>query len=315
MGQTPIDRFVLEQLEAERPRSRSPADKPTLLRRVTFDLLGLPPTPEEVAAFLADDSPQAYEKAVARLLASPHYGERWARHWLDLVRYAETTGNDTNAVMRFAWRYRNYVIDAFNHDLPYDQFLIEQLAGDLLPPAESAEIDRRRIVATGYLMVGPKAIAETDKEQLRLDMVDDQIDVTGRTMLGLTLGCARCHDHKFDAIRTADYYALAGILRGTEPFQNENRNATMWWEYPLPQNGVKQPITVMAPKDGMPRNLRIHLRGNRFTLGPTVPRGDAGSGGSSRAARRGPCHHRSIPISSPAAAWNWPAGSPTRPIH
>ena len=221
-----------------KPRASSPAppaDKLTLLRRVTFDLTGLPPTPDEVAAFLADDSPQAYEKVVDRLLASPHYGERWARHWLDVVRYAETTGNDANAVMRFAWRYRNYVIDAFNRDLPYDQFLIEQLAGDLLPPTGSVETDTRRIIATGYLMVGPKALAETDKEQSRLDIVDDQIDVTGRAMLGLTLGCARCHDHKFDAIRTTDYYALAGIFRSTEPFQNEDRNASMWWEYPVPQ--------------------------------------------------------------------------------
>ena len=229
---SPIDRFVLGQLEAKGLSPAPQADKLTLLRRVTFDLTGLPPTPEEVAAFLGDDSPQAYEQAVDRLLASPHYGERWARHWLDVVRYADSTANDANAVMQFAWRYRNYVIDAFNRDLPYDQFLIEQLAGDLLPPTDSVETNTRRIIATGYLMVGPKALAETDKEQSRLDIVDDQIDVTGRAILGLTLACARCHDHKFDAIRTTDYYALAGIFRSTEPFQNEVRNASMWWEYP-----------------------------------------------------------------------------------
>ena len=208
-----------------------------------------------------------------RLLESPNYGERWARHWLDVVRYAESTANDANAVMRFAWRYRNYVIDAFNRDLPYDQFLIEQLAGDLLPLTDSVETNTRRVIATGYLMVGPKALAETDKEQSRLDIVDDQIDVTGRAMLGLTVACARCHDHKFDAIRTTDYYALAGIFRSTEPFQNEVRNATMWWEFPVPQGEGKEPITVMAPKDSVPRNLRVHLRGNRFTLGAIVPRG------------------------------------------
>ena len=270
---SPVDRFVLQQLEANGNTSVSQADKLTLLRRVTFDLTGLPPTPDEVGAFLSDDSPQAYEKVVNRLLESPHYGERWARHWLDVVRYAESTANDANAVMRFAWRYRNYVIDAFNRDLPYDQFLIEQLAGDLLPPTDSIETNTRRIIATGFLMVGPKALAETDKEQSRLDIVDDQIDVTGRAMLGLTIACARCHDHKFDAIRTTDYYALAGIFRSTEPFQNEVRNATMWWEFPVPQGEGKEPITVMAPKDSVPRNLRVHLRGNRFTLGATVPRG------------------------------------------
>ncbi len=268
-----IDRFVLQQLEANGNNPAAQADKLTLLRRVTFDLTGLPPTPDEVAAFLSDESPQAYEKVVNRLLESPHYGERWARHWLDVVRYAESTANDANAVMRFAWRYRNYVIDAFNRDLPYDQFLIEQLAGDLLPPTDSVETNTRRIIATGYLMVGPKALAETDKEQSRLDIVDDQIDVTGRVMLGLTVACARCHDHKFDAIRATDYYALAGIFRSTEPFQNEVRNASMWWEFPVPQGEGKEPITVMAPKDSVPRNLRVHLRGNRFTLGTTVPRG------------------------------------------
>ena len=288
---SPIDRFVLGQLEAKGLGPAPQADKLTLLRRVTFDLTGLPPTPDEVAAFLSDDSEQAYQKVVNRLLDSPYYGERWARHWLDVVRYAETTANDANAVMQFAWRYRNYVIDAFNRDLPYDQFLIEQLAGDLLPPTDAVETGTRRIIATGYLMIGPKALAETDKEQTRLDIVDDQIDVTGRAILGLTLACARCHDHKFDAIRTTDYYALAGIFRSTEPFQNEVRNASMWWEFPVPQGEGQEPITVMAPKESVPRNLRVHLRGNRFTLGAIVPRGmpqvveqvafSGGDGGSS----------------------------------
>ena len=270
---TPIDRFILQKLESLGVSPAEAADKSTLVRRVTFDLTGLPPTPEDLEAFLKDDSPNAYEKVVDRLLASPDYGERWARHWLDAVRFAESTANDANAVMRYAWRYRNYVIDAFNQDRPYDQFLVEQLAGDLLPPADSVEINTRRLVATGFLMVGPKALAETDKEQSRLDIVDDQIDVTGRALLGLTVGCARCHDHKFDAIRTTDYYALAGIFRGTEPFQNEVRNATMWWEFPVAQGPQKQPIIVMAPKEGTPRHLRVHVRGNRFTLGATVPRG------------------------------------------
>ena len=270
---SPVDRFILAKLEDQGLVPSQPADKRTLLRRVTFDLIGLPPTPAEVDAFLQDDSSQAFEKVVNRLLNSPHYGERWGRHWLDVVRYAETTANDANAVMRFAWRYRNYVIDAFNRDLPYDQFVVEQLAGDLLPPTDSIETNARRVIATGYLMVGPKALAETDKEQSRLDIVDDQIDVTGRAFLGLTIACARCHDHKFDAIRATDYYALAGILRSTEPFQNEARNASMWWEFQVTQGAGKEAIVVMAPKESLPRNLRVHLRGNRFTLGVTVPRG------------------------------------------
>jgi len=273
---TPIDRFTLAAYESHSRTPSQEVDKRTFLRRVSFDLTGLPPTPEEVDAFLADISPQAFETVVDRLLRSPHYGERWGRHWLDLVRYAESTANDANAVMGYAWRYRNYVIDAFNNDLPYDQFLIEQLAGDLLPTTESVAVNTRRMIATGYLMVGPKALAETDKEQSRLDIVDDQIDVTGRAMLGLTLACARCHDHKFDAVRTTDYYALAGIFRSTEPFQNEVRNATMWWEFPVPQGAGVEPITVMAPKETQPRNLRVHLRGNRFTLGKVVPRGPLG---------------------------------------
>lgn len=269
---TAIDRFLAPQIEALGMPPVPEADRATLLRRVTFDLTGLPPTPAETAAFLADTGPDAWSEVVNRLLASPHYGEQQARHWLDVVRFAETTANDANAVMTQAWRYRNWVIDACNRDLPYDRFLVEQLAGDLLPSSGDAATDAARTIATGFLMIGPKALAETDKEQSRLDIVDDQIDVTGRAFLGLTLACARCHDHKFDAIRTADYYALAGIFRSTEPFQNEARNASMWWEFLLPAGDDRNPILVMAPKETLPRNLRVHLRGNRFQLGAIAPR-------------------------------------------
>src|SRR5262249_55291253 len=158
----------------------------TLIRRVTFDLTGLPPAPPEIDAFLADDSPGAFARVVERLLASPHYGEHWGRHWLDVVRYAESTANDANAVMRYAWRYRDYVVKAFTQDKPYDQFIVEQLAGDLLPPTADARQRAERVIATGFLMLGPKALAETDKEQVLLDIADEQIDVTGRALLGLT---------------------------------------------------------------------------------------------------------------------------------
>ncbi len=269
---TAIDRFLEPQIAALGAPPVAEADRATLLRRVTFDLTGLPPTPEETAAFRADTGPDAWSGVVNRLLASPHYGEQQARHWLDVVRFAETTANDANAVMTQAWRYRTWVVDAWNRDLPYDRFLVEQLAGDLLPSSGDAATDAARTIATGFLMIGPKALAETDKEQSRLDIVDDQIDVTGRAFLGLTLACARCHDHKFDAIRTTDYYALAGIFRSTEPFQNEARNASMWWEFLLPAGDGRDPILVMAPKETLPRNLRVHLRGNRFQLGAIAPR-------------------------------------------
>jgi mono/diheme cytochrome c family protein len=262
----PIDAFILAKLNDSGMSLAPRADRLTLLRRLTFDLTGLPPTPEEIDAFLKDDSPGAYEKVVDRLLASPHYGERWGRHWLDVVRFGESTANDSNAVMRYAWRYRDYVVRAFNTDKPYDRFITEQLAGDLLPDASLESI-----TATGFLMVGPKALAEPDKEQSRLDIVDDQLDVTGRALLGLTLGCARCHDHKFDPIPTADYYSLAGIFRSTEVFRDENRNATMWQERVVLLSFWNRQV-VMAPTEGKPVDLKIHLRGNRLTLGAVAPK-------------------------------------------
>jgi hypothetical protein len=281
-GQSPLDRFILAKLEAAGLSPAPAADKRTLLRRTTFDLTGLPPTPQELDAFLADNSPDAFACVVDRLLGSPHYGERWARHWLDLVRYADTTANDANAVMRYAWRYRDYVAAAFNKDKPYDHFIIEQLAGDLLAPlapggGEAPGVrgkgsEAERIIATGFLMIGSKALAETDKEQSRIDIVDDQLDVTGRAFLGLTLGCARCHDHKFDPIPTLDYYSLAGIFRSTEVFRDEVRNASMWQEWPLPAAKGEKPTIVMAPKEGKPADLRVHKRGNRLTLGAVAPR-------------------------------------------
>lgn len=269
---SPLDRFILAKLEQQGLAPAPRADKRTLIRRAVFDLTGLPPTPRQIDDFRADDSPDAFAKVVDRLLASPHYGEHWGRHWLDVARYADTTANDANAVMRYAWRYRDYVVDAFNRDKPYDQFLIEQLAGDLLPTMKDPRVNAERVVATGFLMVGPKALAETDKEQSRMDIVDDQIDVTGRALLGLTFGCARCHDHKFDPLPTTDYYALGGMFRGIEVFRDDSRNATMWQEWELTPGPGEKPIVVMAPKEGVPTNLKVHLRGNRFRLGAVVPR-------------------------------------------
>lgn len=210
-----IDRYLLAAMEAQGigPVEDAPAE--LLLRRVTFDLIGLPPTPEEIAEFVNDRSPDAYAKLVDRLLARPQFGERWGRHWLDVVRYAESSGKERNVPYRMAWRYRDYVIDAFNADMPYDQFIREQLAGDLLPHASTAERDRH-LIATGFLTVGPIALTERVPEQFLLDVADEQLDTTCRAFLASTVGCARCHDHKFDPIPTTDYYALLGIFRSSE---------------------------------------------------------------------------------------------------
>ncbi|MCZ6792295.1 MAG: DUF1549 domain-containing protein [Planctomycetota bacterium] len=206
-----IDRFVLARAEAKGLRPVRDADRRTLIRRATFDLIGLPPSPGEVDAFLADESPAAFAKVVDRLLSSQRFGERWGRHWLDVVRYAESTGKTRNYPYRHAWRYRDYVIASFNEDKPYDQFLTEQIAGDLLEGAT----DEQRI-ATGFLALGTKDLNERNPRQFLMDNVDEQIDTTSRAILAMTVSCARCHDHKFDPIPTRDYYAMAGIFSSTE---------------------------------------------------------------------------------------------------
>lgn len=209
-----IDRFVLARLKHGMLAQGTPASKAVLLRRLSFDLIGLPPTLDEQTQFYGDDSEQAYENLVDRLLASPHFGERWGRHWLDLARFSESNGADRNVIFQHAWRYARYVITAFNEDRPFDVFVREQIAGDLLPWDTQDQKDRQ-LVATGFLTFGPKTFMETKAERFRMDRVDEQIDVFSRSILGLTISCARCHDHKFDPIPTRDYYALAGIFRST----------------------------------------------------------------------------------------------------
>jgi hypothetical protein len=210
-----IDRFILAKLEEKKLSPVADADPITLIRRVTYDLTGLPPTPAEIDAFLKDKSRGAYTRLVDRLLQSPQYGERWGRHWLDIARYGESSGPSRNIPYPHAWRYRDYVLDAVNRDVPYDRFLQEQIAGDLLPAATAAERDRL-LIATGFLALGPKDVNQRFKERFIMDNVAEQIDTVTRSALAMTVSCARCHDHKFDPIPVTDYYALAGIFTSTE---------------------------------------------------------------------------------------------------
>ena len=210
--QNPIDNFVLAKLDEKKLAPSAKADKHTLIRRVTYDLIGLPPTPQEVDAFLADNLPDAFEKIVDRLLASPRYGERWARHWLDIARYADTSGDRQGGGKRVplyphAWTFRDYVIDAFNRDLPYDQFIVEQIAADRLPESKT---EPAKLAALGFLTVGKRFMGNQN------DVIDDRIDVVTKGVMGITGACARCHDHKFDPIPTKDYYSLYGVFTSSQ---------------------------------------------------------------------------------------------------
>ncbi len=255
---TEIDRFILAKLDSvagsresaaisnedQRRSYETPlqpagdADRTTLLRRAYYDLLGLPPSPEQIDDFVKDQSPEAFARVVDRLLAAPQFGERWGRHWLDVVRYAESV-TLRGFIFKEAWRYRDYVIESFNSDLPYDQFIREQIAGDLLDSKSIAE-KRRRMIATTFLALGNTNLEEQDKAQLRMDIVDEQLDTIGKAMLAQTIGCARCHDHKFDPIPTRDYYAMAGILRSTRTVTNANVSG--WLELPLPVEPEQEEI-------------------------------------------------------------------------
>ena len=208
-----LDRFILARLEAKGGQPAPAADRRTLLRRATFDLTGLPPTPEDIDAFVADKSSDAFAKVVERLLSSPRYGERWGRHWLDVVRYADTAGDTADYPVPEAWRYRNYVIDAFNADKPYDEFLREQIAGDILARQGPRERYAERVTATGYLAISRRF--GFDSENYHHLTIQDTIDTLGQSVLGLTLGCARCHNHKFDPVTSTEYYGLYGIFEST----------------------------------------------------------------------------------------------------
>ncbi len=255
-----IDAFLLARLEAEGLRPVAEADRITLLRRLKYDLTGLPPTPDEVDAFIADQAHDAYERLVDRLLGSPHYGEKWGRHWLDLVRYAETNGYERDSAKPFAWRYRDYVIDAFNRDKPYDQFIREQLAGDEVDPNAAAAL-----VATGYYRLGIWDDEPADRPLARYDGLDGIISTTGQVFLGMTVNCARCHDHKVDPVPQKDYYRLLSFFQDIVDPNGKNLRKI------AEQTGDR--IEVMCVAEHGRRETHVLLRGNPSMAGDKVEPG------------------------------------------
>jgi hypothetical protein len=269
-----IDRFILAKLAEKQLRPLEAADKRTLIRRATFDLIGLPPKPEEVEAFLKDEAPDAFATVVDRLLASPHYGERWARHWLDVARYGEDQAHTFEArKYPQGFRYRDWLIKAFNDDMPYDRFVMEQIASDLLDLPDRQD----NAAALGFFALGPVYYGDPKK----LDQYDDRIDTLSRGFLGLTVACARCHDHKFDPISTKDYYGLAGIIASSEyteiplvsPEEAEKAKAALSAADKKKKNAPPPYPHIHAIKEGKPVTLNVHIRGNPATLGELAPHG------------------------------------------
>jgi mono/diheme cytochrome c family protein len=275
-GQSPLDRFVLARLEEKGLRPAAAADRRTLLRRAAFDLTGLPPAPEEVERFVNDRSPLAWENAIDRLLASPHYGERWARHWLDVARYGEDQAHTFQArKYPDGFRYRDWVVKAFNSDMPYDRFVVEQFAGDLIDGPGRAD----RLAATGLFALGPVYYGRAVADEL-----DDRVDTLSRAFLGLTVACARCHDHKFDPISVHDYFALAGVFSSTDykeyvliadggVDEGPGRDPTDKKAKQKNKDKAPRPPAVHALREGTrPANMRVHVRGNPNNLGDEAPR-------------------------------------------
>jgi hypothetical protein len=311
-----LDRFIADALEEAGLKPNADADRATLLRRAAFDLTGLPPTPEEQERFLGDPAPtpEAFATVVDGYLASPRFGERWGRHWLDVARYADSVGRTWNAPFPYAWKYRDWVIASFNSDKPYHRFIAEQIAGDLLP-ANTVEQRRDQIAGTGFLALGSLTLNAGGGEPYLLDQIDDQIDVTTRGFLGLSIACARCHDHKYDPVLQRDYYALAGIFYSswTYPGQAHQSNHTaagyldpemlvmLPGDLAGPVDRVREipqgihtmgdlrqfagkapapydlePDWVMGMREGEPRDCELRVGGVAFDYGEAPPRGDLG---------------------------------------
>ncbi|MEM8954545.1 MAG: PSD1 and planctomycete cytochrome C domain-containing protein [Verrucomicrobiota bacterium] len=273
-----IDEIVTKNRAAKGLKPVGPAEPLTLLRRLTFDLTGLPPTPPEVKAFheaYKKNPEAAITQKIDQLLDSPHYGERWGRHWLDVVRYGESSGT-LNIIYPYAWRFRNYVIDSFNEDKPYDRLITEHLAGDLLP-ASNDEERQELLIATGFLALGPKKQNEKDRRAFAMNLIDEQIDTTTRGFMATTVACARCHDHKFDPIATTDYYAMAGIFQSTDTLWgtiagNQNHRTTELLELPIPDEDIS-PDDQREAYDAKKRRLAELIQKNK-TLRRTVGRSE-----------------------------------------
>ena len=273
-----LDVFILAKLETAGIAPNPDADRATLLRRASFDLTGLPPTPEELTAFLRDPAPddQALAAVLDRLLASPRFGERWGRHWLDVVRYADSVGRIWNAPFLYAWRYRDWVIDSFNEDKLYTVFVAEQVAGDLLPARTPAE-KRTHSIGTGLLTLGAMELPQSNSEAFALDRVDDQIDVTSRAFLGLTMSCARCDNHKTDPIQQRDYYALAGIFYSSRTLSGGQRGAYVDPDLLLRLPTMAQVQSAAQPPANAtrPGNAPAPQNSMKMTGGKTSPEMDA----------------------------------------
>ena len=222
-GTNEIDAFILSKMEKENCKPPVRAEDRILHRRLRHTLTGLPSSSYKNQKF-------DFQEKLEELLNSPHYGEKWARHWMDVARYADSNGLDENLAFAHAWRYRDYLIDAFNRDVPFDQFITEQLAGDLLSDGKSLAEANRLKVATGFLALGPKLLAEPDPVKMEMDMIDEQLDVVGQAFMAITIGCARCHDHMSDPITTAEYYGMAGIFKSTKSM-DEIKRPTRWHEH------------------------------------------------------------------------------------
>jgi hypothetical protein len=277
-----IDRILLAKLESKGLRPAADADRATLLRRTYFALVGVPPTPAQLDAFVNDKSQDAFVKVVDKLLDSKQFGERWGRFWLDIARYADSTGGGRSLLFKDAWRYRDYVIKAFNEDKPFDRFILEQIAGDLLE-AKTPDERRELLVATAFILLGAINYEEQDKPMLEMDIVDEQLDTIGRSFLGMTMGCARCHDHKFDPIPTRDYYAMAGILRSTKVVVHSNVSA--WNEVNLPVMGTE--AEVLKKQDEKIAVLKAEIT--------KVKAAEAKAGKSTTVALKGPIDPTSLP--------------------
>lgn len=256
-----VDKYLLQKMESHGVAPVEDTDRASLIRRLYYDLIGLPPTPFQIKSFLENESPDAYESLVDELLSSSHFGERWGRHWLDVVRFAQSSGGGRTLLFPEAWRYRDYVIEAFNNDKPYDRFISEQLAGDLMD-SQSLHEKSGNMVATAFLLLGPTNYELQDKDILEMDIVDEQLDTMGKAFMGMTMGCARCHDHKFDPIPTKDYYALAGIFKNTKSVIHDNVSAWNVRNLPMDpklEKKAKEDQQLIASLDKKIKSLKAKI--------------------------------------------------------